>query len=57
MISITEDISDFLLSSSLTLVVVFLSLTLISYGLKMKSLTILCLVLLMISGVVAIMTF
>lgn len=57
MISIREDISDFLLSSSLTLAVVFLSLTLISYGFQIKSLTILCLALLMISGVVAIVNF
>jgi len=53
----SEDLNDFVFISSLISVVVFLSLSLISYGLKMSRLTILFLVLLIISGITAVVQF
>lgn len=54
---LNENINDLLFFLSLSLVVLFLSLVLISYGLQMKRLTLLCVFLLMISSVAAVMHF
>lgn len=52
-----EDFNDLLFFLSLSLALVFLSLMLISYGLQMKRVTIMCVLLLMISSVTAVMHF
>lgn len=53
----SEEINTFCLFFSLTLATMFLSLTLISYGLQMKKLTILCLSLFIVSGVSTVVFF
>ncbi|BBS37865.1 hypothetical protein WP5S18E01_27120 [Enterobacter cloacae] len=57
MFILNEDLNDFVLMLSLLSATFFLSLMMIAYGLRMKKLTILCLVLLMISGVSAIVHY
>ena len=57
MIIKSEEINTFFLFFSLTLATLFLSLTLISYGLQMKRLTILCLSLFIVSGVSTVVFF
>ena len=57
MFILNEDINDLLFFLSLSSALVFLSLMLISYGLQMKRVTILCVFLLMISSVTAVMHF
>ncbi len=57
MLILNENINDLLFFLSLSLVVLFLSFVLISYGLQMKRLTLLCVFLLMISSVAAVMHF
>lgn len=52
-----ENLNDLLFFLSLSSAMVFLSLMLVSYGLQMRRLTILCVFLLMISSVTAVMHF
>lgn len=53
----SEEINSFFLFFSLTLATILLSLTLISYGLQMKKLTILCLSLFIVLGVSTVVFF
>lgn len=57
MFILNEDFNDLLFFLSLSSALVFLSLMLISYGLQMKRVTIMCALLLMISSVTAVMHF
>lgn len=57
MFILNEDLNDLLFFLSLSSAMVFLSLMLVSYGLQMRRLTIMCVFLLMISSVTAVMHF
>lgn len=57
MFILNEDINDLLFFLSLSSAMVFLSLMLVSYGLQMRRLTIMCVFLLMISSITAVMHF